>query len=138
MIFQHIVALLTTRKNAAPFSRSLAMATAVLILPSCISQTVASQADREAALADEIEAKVVMPVGASFLNGYARFYAATPAGKIVGLYFRGVSDGLEPGARRWVPAKALPGVDDGGCAVVNVVFDVRTRKVEQAACNGRA
>lgn len=46
---------------------------------------------------------------------------------------------LKAGQRRWVAdRKALPFVADGGCMVVNVRFDLKTRKIEHAFCNGYA
>jgi hypothetical protein len=50
-----------------------------------------------------------------------------------------ISDYLRAGQRRWVAdRKALPTMFDGGCRVVNLVFDLKTRKVEHALCNGDA
>lgn len=128
--------------GAAMLSRVALIAGLVSILPACQPQTPPSNATsveiREAALANEIESQVAMPKGAGPLKDYSRFYAEAPAGKIVGLYIRGGSGDLPAGARRWVRFDALPGIDDGGCSVVNIVFDLATRKVEKAFCNGLA
>jgi hypothetical protein len=32
----------------------------------------------------------------------------------------------------------MPAIDDGGCSVITVIFDPRSQKVEEAACNGVA
>ncbi|HEX8448416.1 MAG TPA: hypothetical protein VF652_02390 [Allosphingosinicella sp.] len=46
---------------------------------------------------------------------------------------------LVAGQRRWVAGRnALPMVSDGGCMIVNVTFNLRTREVEHAFCNGEA
>ncbi|HEX6376297.1 MAG TPA: hypothetical protein VFZ91_11320 [Allosphingosinicella sp.] len=50
-----------------------------------------------------------------------------------------VSHFLRAGQRRWVAGrKALPFRADGGCSVVNVFFNLKTRIVEQVFCNGSA
>lgn len=46
---------------------------------------------------------------------------------------------LKAGQRRWVADReALPFIADGGCTVVHVDFDLKTRKVEHVGCNGHA
>lgn len=46
---------------------------------------------------------------------------------------------LKAGQRRWfADRKAIPMIFDGGCMVVHVAFDLKTRKVEHAFCNGYA
>ena len=46
---------------------------------------------------------------------------------------------IAAGQRRWMSdVRDLPAIDDGGCSVITVIFDQRTRKVEEAACNGVA
>jgi hypothetical protein len=43
------------------------------------------------------------------------------------------------GESRWLDrADDMPIRFDGGCSQINLLFDLRTRKVEQAFCNGRA
>lgn len=49
------------------------------------------------------------------------------------------SDDLKAGQRRWIAdPRALPMIFDGGCMVVHVTFDLKTRKVERVFCNGLA
>ena len=44
---------------------------------------------------------------------------------------------LRAGQRRWfADRKAFPVVYDGGCIMVHLAFDLKTRKVEHAFCNG--
>lgn len=46
---------------------------------------------------------------------------------------------LKAGQRRWfADPEAIPMIFDGGCMVVQVIFDLRTRKVEHVSCNGNA
>jgi hypothetical protein len=46
---------------------------------------------------------------------------------------------LKAGQRRWfADFKAIPMIFDGGCMVVHVTFDLKTRKVEHVSCNGHA
>ena len=139
MPLQHVVARLSTRQGSVPVSRSLTIAAAMAALTSCMSQAVPSQADRETALADEIESKVVMPEGAAPLQEYARVYAKRPDGRIAGSYVLNPEPGgNKPGTRNWVSLQELPILLDGGCAIVNIVFDLETRTVEEASCNGLA
>jgi len=50
-----------------------------------------------------------------------------------------ISHSVRAGQRRWVAdRKALPVIFDGGCMIVNVIFDLKTRTVERAFCNGYA
>lgn len=47
------------------------------------------------------------------------------------------SEVLKAGQRRWVSnERNLPLINDGGCRVINVQFDLKTRKVEEVTCNG--
>jgi hypothetical protein len=46
---------------------------------------------------------------------------------------------LKAGQRRWYSnPEAIPMIFDGGCMVVHVTFDLKTRKVEHIYCNGYA
>lgn len=46
---------------------------------------------------------------------------------------------LKADQRRWLASvDSLPSVNDGGCSVVNVVFDRRKGKVKAVFCNGLA
>ena len=50
-----------------------------------------------------------------------------------------ISHYLRAGQRRWVAnRKALPFVADGGCMIVHLSFNLDTREVEDAFCNGSA
>jgi hypothetical protein len=86
---------------------------------------------------------VKLPRDARPLNEYARYYALDGQ-KIVGTYTRFVDlknsfYDLPIGQRRWVDDyRSLPLISDGGCTVVNVLYDDSTGQIEQAACNGVA
>lgn len=48
-------------------------------------------------------------------------------------------ESIKSGQRRWMSNEtSLPVIEDGGCSVINVIFDPRTRKVKWVACNGFA
>tara|TARA_B100000678_G_C17986325_1_gene413108 strand:- start:119 stop:499 length:381 start_codon:yes stop_codon:yes gene_type:complete len=45
----------------------------------------------------------------------------------------------EAGSSRWfADTSDLPAVNDGGCSVVNIVYDPKTERVESVKCNGLA
>jgi len=91
---------------------------------------------------DKIERLVELPEGTAALHKYARYYAQQDS-KVVALYripsFMGPpgKSELEAGQRRWVADyHELPGILDGGCYVVDVVFNPTTQKFERIECNG--
>lgn len=46
---------------------------------------------------------------------------------------------LPAGQRRWfADREAIPMIFDGGCMVVHVSFNLKTREIEKAFCNGHA
>jgi hypothetical protein len=46
---------------------------------------------------------------------------------------------LRAGHRQWVAGRsAAPAIHDGGCKVVHLTFDLRTRKAGHVSCNGHA
>jgi hypothetical protein len=58
---------------------------------------------------------------------------------VIATYIISGSDERLVGKRRWMADKRdLPMVMDGGCMVVNVVYDLAKKKVEQSSCNGVA
>lgn len=117
---------------------------------------------------DRIEGAVRLPQGARPLRDYARFYAPRKGGAIIAIYSvpsppisaNDRCDELRPdltsrpvecgslsaaswesvtaNERRWVAERELPRINDGGCSVVNVVYDPRRQVVVSAACNGPA
>ena len=87
-------------------------------------------------VAYELERVLVLPKGAYSLFEYTRYYAAVlhdgrsmVRGEFVG------------GPSKVVVVKgesSLPLIMDGGCSVVNVLYDVMAHKVVQVSCNGYA
>jgi len=85
------------------------------------------------AIMDKIEATGRMPAGAAPVAGYFRQYAWADIQKtkVTAVYQRSNSPG-----RRWVDFDDLPMVGDGGCAVVELVYDVKTGGLDEIYCHG--
>jgi hypothetical protein len=81
---------------------------------------------------DLIERTVAMPQGADHLHHYSRFYAwGKNRRRVEAVYLHG-SD-----YRRWVHLDKLPAISDGGCRIIDVVFDVETSAFG-ISCHGLA
>lgn len=76
------------------------------------------------------ETQIVMPSGASELSAYSRYYAATGNDVVTGVFLLHGEGGMHI-----VSPKELPSVQDGGCAVVTVRFDIKAGKILGVACN---
>jgi hypothetical protein len=115
---------------------------------------------------DDIESKVQLPPRAQLLEYYARAYTYASSTRVAALYFRPLDnqdfefcegaksygadngqillgcpppDGMKRNERRWLGnGTLLPVVDDGGCAYINVEYDLTTKTVIRAYCNGVA
>lgn len=111
-----------------------------------------------------IESQMVMPRGAAPLMNYDRYYMLNRIGELVVVegrfmqrdpYERQPPEGSRPvpgvpGAFTIQRGGRLPDVADGGCSVVTILFDIRTRKLlpvqwegdkqepELGICNGFA
>lgn len=108
---------------------------AVVLLSACG----AAENPRQAATMDMIERQVRMPKEALAFPRYSRFYTTASSGEVIGTYVASGHNDLPVGQRRWVKdIYHLPAIDDGGCFIVNVVFDPKTKRVTQAFCNGVA
>ncbi len=81
---------------------------------------------------EKVERMLVMPAGAATIQAYRRVYWLDD-GKIIGLFTRWGEPGVEI-----VDADQAPGVDDGGCDVVNVVYERSEGRVLEVSCNGEA
>ena len=116
--------------------RVLALTASLLLLAACSSAAESQQ--REAM--KQIEERIQLPAGAEKLESYARYYAMDGS-RIVGTYITEVDRqnphyDLPAGQHRWLDDRHnLPAISDGGCSVVNVLYDPATQKVEQASCN---
>jgi hypothetical protein len=92
-----------------------------------------------------VEAKVILPVGASPMNAYVRYYAGTTKeGRqiIRGVYLvvtvvKDMHQDARPGIRL-VTERDIPEIEDGGCHQVNLEYDVATDAVTRIRCNGQA
>lgn len=94
-----------------------------------------------AAMVEEIEREMVMPVGAKPLVDYSRFYKVDEIeGRAVveGVYLRfpsglyqGRADPVDGIANAFImkPDAELPDILDGGCDVVELVFDLAIRSL---------
>ena len=115
---------------------------------------------------DAVEARLKLPHGAGKLSEYARHYALDERGLVVGVYSPGYrapspnetceelledmttrtvpceeppGDRLPAGQRQWVgDTSKLPGISDGGCSVITVIYDPNAGIVKSANCNGVA
>ena len=82
---------------------------------------------------DRIETSGRLPAGAGPVTGYFREYAWADVQKtkVTAIYRR--SD--RPG-RRWIDFDDLPMVMDGGCAVIELVYDVKRGGLDEIYCHG--
>ena len=116
----------------------------------------------QTAIMDLVERQITLPRGAKPLTAYARAYAETSKDRVSALYFcpdaefsscRGAKaggpsngqivllcpppEGMQAGERRWLDnSQSLPSVSDGGCAYVDVEFNIPAKKVVLAQCHG--
>ena len=80
---------------------------------------------------DVIEANIELPAGAHELEKYTRTYMFGER-KVLAIYTTHGRSG-----RSWVSRPAdFPVIFDGGCSVVNIVYDLETRSFLRVACNG--
>ena len=90
-----------------------------------------------ASLISEVESRLSMPAKSSPLKVYIRYYTGTVTRKgrvLVGTFVR---DDEHAGIRV-VGADGMPRVLDAGCAIINLTYDVKRRKVLSLFCNGVA
>lgn len=85
------------------------------------------------AIMDRIETTQRMPRGSAPIAAYARFYAWADVQKtkVTAVYLRAETPG-----RRWVDFDDLPMSLDGGCRVVELVYDVKTGVIDDIYCHG--
>ena len=92
---------------------------------------------------EALEAAIVMPPGAGPLSAYRRQYGGTlEAGRRV-VYGRFYLPGFAGLPKDEPPVTLLdhqpsPMVQDGGCAVVTLKFDVSAQRILWIQCNGEA
>jgi hypothetical protein len=93
-------------------------------------------------LAADIERQVVAAHPDVHLERFARFYAHDGEGSVTAIYLF-ANEGHEPiigkvGERRWTAREKLPLVNDGGCWVINVKYNVPRHQLVSVECNGVA
>ena len=100
--------------------------------PAAIAPTV-----EQTSIMDRIERDVRLPEDAGPLGSYVRYYALHQDSHgtriVTGIYVRSRTPG-----RRWVEETELPMIDDGGCGVVSVNYDLAAQRIQNVYCNGLA
>lgn len=149
---------LDNRVNKALVKTSI-LSTAFALLSAC-SQLAAS---RHEALMDRIDGALVLPAKARPLREYARYYAQRPDGKIAvfltaytyagprpadygcsEMLVNGASNEVpcdpitEPqaGERHWIDIERMPEASDGGCSIINAVYNPSAQRTVSLRCNG--
>lgn len=90
-----------------------------------------------ASLIAEMEERLAMPMHASPLKSYLRYYSGITVKNrrmIVGIFLLDV----DHAGIKITDVDNLPRVFDGGCEVINVKYDVRKKRVVEIFCNGVA
>ncbi|WP_426264988.1 hypothetical protein [Sphingomonas sp. PWP1-2] len=107
----------------------------LLIMASACSQ---SPDGGHIALMDAIDRRLVMPPKAHPLREYARYYARRQDGKIAIFLtaYVNMPSTPEAGERRWIDLRLMPDASDGGCGIINAVYDPSVDRVDQIRCNG--
>ena len=112
---------------------------ALLVIGACSS----AAEKKHGQLIAQIEQRVQLPAGAERLARYARYYAIN-GNRVVATYTTFVDPQVEhvslaTGHTRWIDDyRRMPLISDGGCSVVNVLYDPSKQKVEHVFCNGVA
>ena len=113
-------------------------------LLSCGGDIAGNQASlsRNVALAESIEKQVLARNANLDLRRYARLYTHDNTGNVEGTYLfpgiGGLPSKWERGKSYWVEANEVPAVDDGGCAVISLLYNVRSEMLVFVSCNGDA
>ena len=87
-----------------------------------------------------VESLVKMPPGAKSIASYNRFYAIKVENGREMIWGTFLLDTLRPPppAVHIVAPEEMPVIQDGGCSVVNLLYDIREAKITAAFCNGLA
>jgi len=95
----------------------------------------------DAALAESIEKQMSAQYPDFDLRHYIRLYARDDVG-VGGVYLHENVGGLpskwKGGKSYWVAPSEVPHVLDGGCAVINLRYDVPGKALASVSCNGDA
>ena len=97
---------------------------------------------QDAALVEKIEKQVFTRKADLDLRRYVRLYSHDGPDNVNGTYFYEGIGGLpskwRSGKRYWVEPNAIPIVSDGGCAVINVLYNIPSETLVFVSCNGDA
>jgi len=115
----------------------MARSLAILSLIAFASLFLVAAGDRETAIMDEVEDAVRLPQAAQPLESYVRKYTYLGDGTVIGVYVLATMGVDKPG-RSWVAQRDMPVIADGGCSVVTVFYDQKTRRAPTSRCNGKA
>ena len=87
----------------------------------------------DGSIIEQLEARVVMPADAKPIDNFTRYYVpGYDHGRRVVYGF------LKEGGDKRIHLSNGPVIVDGGCSVVNLVFDVAEGQVTSIKCNGLA
>jgi hypothetical protein len=87
---------------------------------------------------EAIESNILMPEGAYPLAEYDRYYSITEVNgvkKLVGMYL--YHHTKKPGIHRIEP-NSMPMMADGGCAAIDMEYDLVNKKLLRIFCHGDA
>ncbi len=87
---------------------------------------------------ETIESNILMPEGAYPLAEYDRYYSITEVNgvkKLVGMYLYHYTK--KPGIHRIEP-NSMPRMADGGCAAIDMEYDLVNKKMLRIFCHGDA
>ncbi|MGO4701398.1 hypothetical protein [Dyella sp. 2RAB6] len=137
---------MTAHRYAARIHHVLATALAALLWSSAGMAT--SPADEPenkpwtptAALVAEVEPQLRMPRD-TVLGNYARYYYGEYSDGhrlLFGTFVRKGIRGQVAGVKIVATSKDVPGIHDGSCAQINVVYDADMKQVLLIRCNGMA
>ena len=118
----------------------------ILALQSATDPTIANNRVPSAALVQEIEGKLKLPPGASPFERYSRFYTEFDFSgrdivmgqlvdnRLIKGYYTHLGKPVPPALTRGLEGVLQP-IADGGCIVVNVLYDVRAKAPQAVVCN---
>ena len=94
------------------------------------------------AVAAEIEREVAARHPGAKPERHARFYARMADGSVRGIWAF-ANEGIDPivgkaGEIVWTLPNDLPLINDGGCAVLNIEYDLERHSLRSFSCNGDA
>ncbi|WP_162892384.1 hypothetical protein [Blastomonas fulva] len=146
--FQETTTLLTgnfhIRSAGMARTRTLPLLMMAFGLVNCSGGDTSNQTSlsRNVALVESIEKQVLARHAHFDLRRYARLYTHTSAGNVEGTYFfpgiGGLPSKWEGGKSYWVKANEVPAAYDGGCAVINLLYNVPSETLVFVSCNGDA